>query len=762
MLETEIRELLAELAGDDGTSAASADHLAAEARRHIPAKLLADWQRQCRALAGAGLSTGTRWGYVRHSLVVAEQLGAQAAFQLAESVRQIAYIAGRRAAQALPHAAAAAVRRLGTPGAFRLWLNTVERYAPQMPDVLAALLEHTDRVLGQVGIAGYEAWVLNGLRASGGDRARRHAYFTFSDPDAERALMREAGEIVYADLDRRLTTYLTALWRLRLMVRAVGGSPGRPLPRRASFDGGVVWVPETLPGVPAAAAVDLFRASLAHVAAHAMFSGDRFAVGGLKPLQIALVSLIEDARVELLALQAFPGLRRLWLPFHEARPGGAVTAPTLMARLARALIDPDYRDGDAWVDKGRAMLFARRVSLHDPTISRGIGNLLGNDLGQMRVQFNARSYIVEPAYRDDNLGLWDFGDDRSDNAEGTDIFDLVRIAPQTGDDTRPDPCRQEQAPEEAVNRARPADAAAQEEGVPVARYPEWDYVIARERRDWATVVEYAPVPGAAFTIEQFLKRRSDVVNRITALVRSARVSRPVRVRRRLDGDRLDIDAAIEAMISRSAGETPDPRIYMTSERRHRDLSVLLLLDISESTNDRVHEDGATVLDLERQSTALLAHAMAELGDLFAIHAFCSNGRNEVRYQRLKDFATPYDNQVKANLAGLTAGLSTRIGIALRHAAADLRRQPTLRKVVLVITDGEPSDIDVQERRYLVEDARKAVITLNHEGIDVFCVGLQSDGDRYLTRIFGRRNAVQVDRLELLPEKLPLLYFRLTS
>ena len=169
-----------------------------------------------------------------------------------------------------------------------------------------------------------------------------------------------------------------------------------------------------------------------------------------------------------------------------------------------------------------------------------------------------------------------------------------------------------------------------------------------------------------------------------------------------------------------------------------------------------------MLSLERAATVLLSHAMAGLGDPFAIHAFCSNGREEVRYTRIKDFQTPFNEVTKARLAGLQSGYSTRIGAALRHAGAELESQLTHRRLLLVVTDGEPSDIDIKERRYLVEDARKAVQDLAHRGMDVFCVGLDSGGDSYLTRIFGRRSVVQIDRLERLPERLPMLYLRLTA
>jgi nitric oxide reductase NorD protein len=195
--------------------------------------------------------------------------------------------------------------------------------------------------------------------------------------------------------------------------------------------------------------------------------------------------------------------------------------------------------------------------------------------------------------------------------------------------------------------------------------------------------------------------------------------------------------------------------------RARDLSVLVLIDASESTRDRVKDTTMSVMALERAAAALLAQAMAELGDPFALHGFCSNGREEVRYYRVKDFAEPYTIATRARLAGLRGMLSTRVGAALRQAGREIAGQPTHRKLVLLITDGEPADVDVADGRYLVEDARKAVHELSHQGIDVFCVGLDSGGESYLPRIFGARNSLMINRIEALPEKLPMLYFRLT-
>src|ERR1700694_4448951 len=105
----------------------------------------------------------------------------------------------------------------------------------------------------------------------------------------------------------------------------------------------------------------------------------------------------------------------------DCLPAGVAAAPTLLARLARGLFDSSYRDDDSFVAKGRWMFEARHPRLDDPAISREVGMLLGNDLGQMRVQFNAKTYVVEPLYRDDGLGLWDFGDQAPCSGETLDL-----------------------------------------------------------------------------------------------------------------------------------------------------------------------------------------------------------------------------------------------------------------------------------------------------------------------------------------------------
>jgi Mg-chelatase subunit ChlD len=533
-----------------------------------------------------------------------------------------------------------------------------------------------------------------------------------------------------AAVERRLQAYLTSLWDRGLPLRESTG-------RRASYAGGIIALPDH--------GLAMRRASLAHIAAHLVFGPAPFPIGSLKPMQVATISLVEDARVERLALAELPGLGSLWLPFHAARPDGMATAPILMARLARALIDDDYRDDDGWVTRGRALFHGGRARWCDQGFARELGGLLGNDLGQMRLQFNARDYVVEPAYRDDNLGLWDFGVTPPSDEDAAAVPQAMQ--PQAGDgaaEHQGGPAGAEAAP----TRITLTEA---ELGTPIARYPEWDHVIGCDRPDWTTLVEYA-APRA----EAVVPADHGVAARIARQAQAARPGRPARQKRLADGDQLDLDAAVDAALDLRRGALPEGRVFSSKRRGRGDLAVLGLIDASQSTNDHLGA-GLTVLAAERSAAALLAQGFAAAGNDFALHGFCSCGRHDVRYMRLKEFDRPYD---AAALAGLAGRFSTRLGAALRHAGRALLARRAWRRVLLVLTDGEPSDIDVPDRRYLVEDARKAASGLRRDGIDVFCLSFAAGDEARLARIFGRARVLAAGRPERLPGVLARIYARL--
>ena len=587
--------------------------------------------------------------------------------------------------------------------------------------------------------------------------------------EGNRLLQAEGDNTLFPDVERRLSLYLRALWAREIKLRPLIYTKGASGGRRATLDGGTIRMPQSYRGLVAQSGLALYRAAAVHASAHIMFTMQRFPVGSLKPLQVALVSLVEDARVEQLVMREFPGLRNLWKTFHVAQPGGAVTAASLKARLSRALIDADYEDDNPWVVKGRRLFFEQKEYWHEQSISRALGELLGDDMGQMRVQFDFKTYVVEPTYRDDNQGIWDFGDMGEPSSDDEDIvMQGARLADDdsnTGENENEEGTEPPPGEEQQVKLTAPSK---QDEGIseearsaPI-RYDEWDYVIGRARPSWCTLLEKPAPEGDPQAIEEILDRNQDLVNRVKYLVKAVQVQRPVKLKKRLEGDRLDLDACINAFIDLRTGVQPDPRVHAILGRQQRDLSVLVLLDLSQSTNDLIDGESTTVLNLAREATVLLADAMARIGDSFAIHGFCSNGRHDVGYYRFKDFDRPYGELSKARLAGMTGQLSTRMGTALRHAGSFLKDRRAHKRLILLVTDGEPSDIDVHDAQYLVFEAKKAVEENSRHGVFTYCMSLDPKADRYVSRIFGMRNYMVLDHIRRLPEKLPMLYVRVTN
>ncbi|WP_040609137.1 nitric oxide reductase activation protein NorD [Pseudooceanicola batsensis] len=744
-----------------GEPATGSPSLSAASRAAFPGDGLAALSAARERLANAGYGGEVPRVFEAAACQVAELHGPETALALGPAASRIAIRAQPRVAALFLDTAVAMARKLDTE-TFARWLEVMLSLLRPAPAIVLPLLERMDMLIERLGLDMLEAWVATGMRFAANDAERRMAFFRLELPEAQRLLERHAGEDTFQSLERGLRAFHTALWgRMPPLREALPDGKGVAA-RRTSFAAGVIRMPASFPGHRGREA-PLYRAALAHAGAHFAYGHGPFAVGQLKPMQIAVVSLIEDARVEALAMRDMPGLRRVWAPFHVVGPEGVATAPSLFARLAHALFDPDFPVRHGWIEKGVTMFRDHLDRIEDPAVSRHIGNLLGNDLGQTRVQFNARGYVVQPVYRDDNLGLWDFPDDPDQppppqEEMEIDSHDLRRseAAETPGERQQEDRPPDADQPPEALS-TRTVDPEA---GVTVMHLPEYDPVARVERPEWVTVKEYDPAPGDPSFWHELEERHAGLLMRTEALVRMAQTGRTRRLKRQAEGESLDLDAVISAAIDYRSGRTPDHRLYEGTSPPERSIAVHLLLDMSRSTADRVGSQ--TVLSLERDAAAILARAMDRLGDPLAITAFASNGRDDLRTVPVKRFPDELGLLSGMALSGLTPGYSTRIGAALRLAGRSVSEVPCHRRLVLLLTDGEPSDVDVPDRDYLVADARRAVHGLSAKNIDTFCIALGSDVGDSVARIFGRTGFIRVERLESLPEKLTALYLRMSG
>ena len=261
-------------------------------------------------------------------------------------------------------------------------------------------------------------------------------------------------------------------------------------------------------------------------------------------------------------------------------------------------------------------------------------------------------------------------------------------------------------------------------------------------------------------IDALLAKHGALAKRLKRLLDLLKPQDKVRVRYQEDGSELDLDVAIRSLIDLRAGSQPDARINMSHTTDGRSIAVTLLLDLSESLNQKARGSEQTVLELSQEAVSLLAWAIEQLGDPFAIAGFHSNTRHDVRYFHIKGFGERWGDEVKSRLAAMQAGYSTRMGAAMRHAARTLGTQRADKKLLLVLTDGQPSDIDAKDARLLIDDTHQAVRELDTQGIFTYCINLDAAADAYVSDIFGRQYTV-IDNIARLPEQLPRLFMALT-
>lgn len=486
----------------------------------------------------------------------------------------------------------------------------------------------------------------------------------------------------------------------------------------------------------------LADAMVAHAVGHLRFSEPGSPVGKRVPLMIAMLSLIEDERIERLMIREYPGLRQLWGRFRrtgEQLQSMHLTFATLAARLSLALHDPDYRDTHYWVEKGRAMIEGIGSNLEAPIRFREVASILANDLGQMRVPFDAGSYQVEPEYRDDNTYLWRFENDEAVSA----------VVEAHGS-------KAQRTTEEAWKLQDSADEADCE--AITLMYPEWNYKANVLRDDWVGVVEGLPLE---------MNGSDGVLHEGAKPLRSAQIHYKQmhsfrRVRHQAEGDEIDIEALVTHVVARRSGKEPDGRIFTRAGRRVRDASILVLLDLSRSTSRAVDAESRTLLDCERGAAHAIVTAFDGEHVRIALHGFSSNGRAEVRYVRFKDFGDGFQEWHRRRLQAVEPAWSTRIGAALRHAGTCLEPEKSPSKTILLITDGEPSDIDVFDPHYLVADARHAVNGLAMQGVHVQCVSVDPCAHEAICEIFGWRSAYSLARSTRLHDVLPNLLSKLVA
>src|SRR5690606_1595971 len=118
--------------------------------------------------------------------------------------------------------------------------------------------------------------------------------------------------------------------------------------------------------------------------------------------------------------------------------------------------------------------------------------------------------------------------------------------------------------------------------------------------------------------------------------------------------------------------------------------------------------------------------------------------------------------IRGRIKAIKPGFYTRMGAAIRYATQQLSTEQNSHRLLLILSDGKPNDIDKYEGRYGIEDTRHAIKAAQRQGIIPYCVTIDNRANEYLPYLFGQQNYVVVHNARQLPARLPQLYARLTE
>jgi nitric oxide reductase NorD protein len=286
---------------------------------------------------------------------------------------------------------------------------------------------------------------------------------------------------------------------------------------------------------------------------------------------------------------------------------------------------------------------------------------------------------------------------------------------------------------------------------PGTHFPEYDYRKGVLIPAHCCLQERIARPGTAFVPSPALRNTARAMRKRLEILRDA----PRQQRGQQSGDDIDLDAWIRLQadaVGDQALRSDTPAVYTRRVRGERSLSTLLLADLSQST-DAYASDTERVIDVIRDALYVFGEALTAVGDPFAMWGFSSVRRQNVRMQRILDFDERWSDASRARVGAIRPGYYTRMGAAVRHATAQLQVRPERKRLLMLLTDGKPNDLDVYEGRYGLEDTRHAIHEARTAGLTPFCVTIDTDAHDYLPMLFGRQGYAMVHRPQDLVRRL---------
>lgn len=670
-------------------------------------------------------------------------------------------------------------------------------------DLAIQYFKSAPQILGRLSITDLENWVEKGLEVTDDKKDKGTAYFSLQTGTSRKEMETLVKGLELSDVYTVLSSYATALFGREFQIRT-SSIFYKNLPGLSRFfsvtDGTRIFLPPR---------IDLFKDeelnfkaykwALTHELAHIMFGTFKIGLADIKRLErfqepfpaFKIFEFLEDERVDYFMGVQYPGLekdRRLImesyltrlqqkdkvkqsvfesLSFRVSETLSTSIAPDcrLMQLLKEALsrtLNPgctvndvlaltvqiyESLDGEASCEVCGSRDATDRVFYRgaiDYKLVEEARAGMSRLIVEMIERFNEKQTDVQHEFVEKAINrleeyeglqsetlLWQIsGSDRLDE-----MFDKVKvILSELGEESR-------------FRRT--------------VYYDEWDRKLDDYKKDWCRIREVEMSATSPLFYNKTVKEYYGIVSllrRYFGLLRPDRIKRYFREER---GDDLDLDAIIESVVERHAGVTPSDRVYIRRDKKLRDVSVAFLVDMSYSTGEML-PSGKRIIDVEREGLVLMAEALESIGDQWAVFGFSTEHRDKVDFFVVRDFNEPFNDTVKMRFEGIRPIAQTRLGAAIRHASSFLEKQDSLIRLLILLSDGRPYDVDYGDVDYAVEDTRMALWEGRSKGINSYCITVDKKSRDYLPYMYGEANYTIIDNIETLPTSLPLIYKKLTT
>jgi len=670
-------------------------------------------------------------------------------------------------------------------------------------DLAVQYFKSAPQILGRLSLQDLENWVQKGLAITGTGNLKGEAYFSLKTGASHQEMDHLVKGLELKDIHTVLNSYAQSLMGRKVRIRS-SSVFYKNLPGLGRFfsvsDGSRVFIPSRMEVFDEEEPnFKTYKWALTHELAHLLFGTFEITqedTQKLVPFQATAPSFkifefLEDERVDHLMGQLYPGLekdRQFIMNAYTAQPGrkdelGRSAFASVGFRLAKnpAASSPHHERLVALLSEA-----ATRATLPDCTVH----GVLGLTLRLCEAwEIEAPSVADEKREKTDRVfyrGVLDiklvdetragmaklvaglaerFQEMKNNNATPENIEKaLERIDEAEGVESEmllwqiTDPEGLTELTEQVESELEEIEKESRFRRT--VHYDEWDHTLEDYKKEWCRVREIEMPSTSLLFYDRTVKEHYGMVSllrRHFGMLRPDRIKRFFREER---GDDLDLDALIESVIERQAGVAPSDRVYIRRDKKLRDVSVAFLVDMSSSTGELL-PSGKSIIDVEREGLVMMAEALESIGDRWAVYGFSSERRDKVDFHVIRDFDEPFNDEVKMRFDGIKPMAQTRLGAAIRHANRLLKRQNSLIRLLILLSDGRPYDVDYGDVDYAVEDTKMALWEGRTKGINSYCITVDKKSRDYLSHMYGEANYTIIDNIDALPISLPLIYKKLT-